>query len=181
VIPLVEVLMTAFHPARASEYSSKFGTPVQKAALAVGAVFLAVGVLGFVPGITTNYDQLTFAGHQSDAALLGVFNVSVLHNLMHLAFGVVGIALARTFNGARSYLIGGGIVYLVLFIYGLVIDHHSSANFVPVNDADNWLHLGLAVAMIALGGALGRTREDTGRAVGTGGGTENSTSNGPVR
>ena len=93
--PLVEVLMTAFHPARTYAYTPKFGRPVQKAALAVGAVFLPVGVLGFVPGITTNYDQLTFAGHHSDAALLGIFNVSVLHNLVHLAFGVAGIALAR--------------------------------------------------------------------------------------
>jgi hypothetical protein len=58
-------------------------------------VFLAVGVLGFVPAITTHYDQLTFAGHHSDAALLGIFNVSVLHNLVHLAFGVAGIALPR--------------------------------------------------------------------------------------
>ena len=173
--------MAASHPARTAESMSQLRTPVQKAALAVGAVFLAVGVLGFVPGITTHYDQLTFAGHHSDAALLGIFNVSVLHNLVHLAFGAAGIALARTFNSARSYLIGGGVVYLVLCLYGLVIDHDSAANFVPVNDADNWLHLGLAVAMIALGAALGRTREDTGRAVGTGGSGENSTSNGPVR
>jgi hypothetical protein len=181
VNPLVEVLMTAFHPAHTSQYSSKFGTPVQKATVAVGAVFLAVGVLGFVPGITTNYDDLTFAGHHWDAALLGIFNVSVLHNLVHLAFGVAGIALARTFNSARSYLIGGGIVYLVLFIYGLVVDHDSSANFVSVNDADNWLHLGLAVAMIALGAALGRRREDTDQPVGTGGGTRNGAPNGAVR
>jgi hypothetical protein len=151
--------MTASHPTRISS-TSKFQTPVQKAALVVGAVFLAVGVLGFVPGITTNYDHLTFAGHHSDAALLGIFNVSVLHNLVHLAFGVAGIALARTFNSARSYLIGGGVVYLVLFVYGLVINHDSPANFVPVNDADDWLHLGLAVAMIALGATLGRTRDD---------------------
>jgi len=114
-----------------------------------------------------DHELLTFAGHHSNAALLGIFNVSVLHNLVHLAFGVAGIALSRTFNGARSYLIGGGIVYLLLFIYGLVIDHDSSANFVPVNNADNWLHLGLAVAMIALGALLGRTRDDTGRPVGT--------------
>jgi hypothetical protein len=146
-------------------------TPVQKAALVVGAVFLLVGVLGFIPGITTHYDQLTFAGHHSEAALLGVFNVSVLHNIVHLAFGVAGIALARTFNGARSYLIGGGVIYLVLFIYGLVIDQNSSVNFVPVNDADNWLHLGLAVGMIALGVFLGRTRQDNGAPVGTSGTT----------
>ena len=155
--------MTAPQPVHTDKSTSKFRTPVQKAALAVGAVFLVVGLLGFVPGITSNYGQLTFAGHHSDAALLGIFNVSVLHNLVHLAFGVVGIVLARTFNGARSYLIGGGVVYLLLFVYGLVIDHDSSANFVPVNDADNWLHLGLAVAMIALGAALGRTRDDTGQ------------------
>jgi hypothetical protein len=147
--------MTASQPVHTPESTSKLRTPVQKAALAVAAVFLAVGLLGFVPGVTSNYDQLTFAGHHSDAALLGIFNVSVLHNLVHLAFGVAGIILARTFNSARSYLIGGGVVYLLLFVYGLVINHDSSANFVPVNDADNWLHLALAVAMIALGATLG--------------------------
>lgn len=160
---------------------STFTTPVQKAALATGAVFLLVGVLGFIPGITTNYDQLTFAGHHSDAALLGIFNVSVLHNLVHLAFGVAGIALARTFKSARNYLVVGGGVYLVLFVYGLVIDHDSSANFVPVNDGDNWLHLALSIAMIALGVALGRTREDTGRPVGTGVGPAGNASNDSLR
>lgn len=131
--------------------------PVQTAALAVGVVFLLVGILGFVPGITSDYDQLSFAGHGSGALLLGVFAVSVLHNLVHLAFGVAGLALARTAPGARSFLIGGGIVYAVLWIYGLLIDHGSDANFVPVNDADNWLHLALAIGMIALGVLLGRT------------------------
>ena len=134
-------------------------TNVQKASIVVGAVFLLVGVLGFVPGITSNFDQLTFAGHHSEAALLGLFNVSILHNIVHLLFGIAGVTLARTFDGARSYLVGGGIIYLVLFIYGLVIDHDSSANFVPVNDADNWLHLILAIAMIGLGVVLGRTRD----------------------
>lgn len=159
--------MTASSPIHTPDSTSKFTTPVQKAALATGAVFLLVGLLGFVPGITSNFDQLTFAGHQSDAALLGIFNVSVLHNLVHLAFGVAGVVLARTFDSARSYLIGGGVVYLVLFIYGLVTDHDSSANFVPVNDADNWPHLALAIAMIALGATLGRTHGDTARPVGT--------------
>jgi uncharacterized protein DUF4383 len=53
--------------------------------------------------ITANHDHLTVAGHHSDAALLGSFTVSVVHNLVHLAFGAAGIALARTFNRARSY------------------------------------------------------------------------------
>ena len=131
-------------------------SPVQLAALVVGVVFLLVGVLGFIPGVTTNYDQLTFAGHESEAALLGVFNVSILHNIVHLLFGVAGVLMARTFSAARTYLIGGGIIYLVLFVYGLLIDHNSAANFVPVNTADNYLHLVLGIGMIALGALLRR-------------------------
>jgi hypothetical protein len=77
---------------------------------------------------------------------------------VHLLFGVVGLALARTASGARNYLIGGGVVYLALWIYGLVVSDTSSANFVPMNTADDWLHLILGVGMIALGLALGRSR-----------------------
>jgi hypothetical protein len=76
-----------------------------------------------------------------------------------LLFGVAGLALARRADTARLYLIGGGAIYLLLFLYGLVIDHGGDANFVPVNAADNWLHLFLGIGMIALGLALApRTR-----------------------
>ena len=129
---------------------------VQSAALLVGIVFLAVGILGFVPGITTHYSDMSGAGHESMAKLVGVFQVSVLHNIVHLLFGVIGIALSRSDATARTFLVGGGVVYLVLWIYGLVIDLHSSANFVPVNTADNWLHFLLGVGMVALGVVLGR-------------------------
>jgi hypothetical protein len=132
-------------------------TLIQTAAMAVGAVFLVVGIAGFIPGITTNlYDGLELAGHDGDAELLGIFEVSVLHNVVHLAFGLAGLALARTVAGARAYLVGGGAIYLVLWVYGLVIDKDSDANFVPLNSADDWLHLVLGVAMIGLGLALSR-------------------------
>jgi hypothetical protein len=131
-------------------------TPVQAAALLVGAVFLLVGVLGFIPGITTGYDSLEAAGHKSHAELLGIFQVSVLHNIVHLLFGIAGIALARTAPTARAYLIGGGAIYLVLWLYGLVVDKMSQANFVPLNTADDWLHFVLGLGMIALGVVLGR-------------------------
>jgi hypothetical protein len=136
---------------RSSAGTSATRTNVQKAALAVAATFALVGVLGFIPGITTNYGDMTFAGHHSDAMLLGVFQVSILHNIVHLLFGLAGFALARTVSGARNYLIGGGAVYLVLWLYGLVVGQNSSANFVPVNTADDWLHLFLGLGMIALG------------------------------
>ncbi|RZT86928.1 uncharacterized protein DUF4383 [Pseudonocardia sediminis] len=131
-------------------------TPIQLAAAGLGIVFVLVGVLGFVPGVTTGYDQLTFAGHMSGAALLGVFDVSVLHNVVHLLFGVAGLALSRTPAAARGFLLGGGIVYLVLWVYGLVVDFDSAANFVPLNTADNYLHLVLGVVMVALGMLLHR-------------------------
>jgi hypothetical protein len=136
--------------------SGDTGALARTAAMVVGAVFLLVGVLGFVPGVTTSYDSLSFAGHMSDAKLLGVFQVSVLHNIVHLLFGVAGLALARTISGARTFLVGGGVIYLVLWIYGLIIDKDSDANFVPLNTADDWLHFGLGVAMIGLGLALSR-------------------------
>jgi hypothetical protein len=132
--------------------------PVQLAAMVVGAVFLLVGIAGFIPGITTNYDQLQLAGHESGALLLGVFQVSILHNIVHLAFGAAGLAMARTAAGARNYLIGGGVIYAVLWLFGLLIGDAAPANFVPVNMADDWLHLVLAVGMIGLGVLLGRDR-----------------------
>ncbi|GLZ28926.1 membrane protein [Lentzea sp. NBRC 105346] len=130
--------------------------PVQRAAASVGAVFGLVGILGFIPGVTTDYDSMTIAGQESHAMLLGVFMVSVLHNVVHLLFGVAGLLLARTATGARSFLIVGGAIYLVLWLYGLLIDKASDANFVPLNNADDWLHLVLGLGMIALGVTLGR-------------------------
>ena len=129
---------------------------LRTAAKVVGAVFLLVGVLGFVPGITSNYGGMGFAGPESTAMLLGLFQVSILHNIVHLLFGVAGILMSRTDSGSRTFLVGGGAIYLVLWLYGLVIDFNSAANFVPLNSADNWLHLLLGVGMIALGVLLSR-------------------------
>jgi hypothetical protein len=133
-------------------------TNVQKAAAIVGVVFLLVGVLGFIPGITTNFGDLSFAGHDSDARLFGLFHVSILHNIVHLLFGIAGLALARTAAQARTYLVFGGVIYLVLFVYGLIVGQESAANFVPVNTADDILHLILGIGMIGLGLALTRDR-----------------------
>ncbi|HEX5566824.1 MAG TPA: DUF4383 domain-containing protein [Streptomyces sp.] len=135
-----------------------YRTPLSTAAMLVAATFLAVGILGFIPGITTNYGDMTFAGHESGAQLFGLFQVSVLHNLVHLAFGVIGLAMARTVAGARLFLVGGGVIYLLLWIYGLIIDKGSGANFIPLDTADDWLHFVLGVGMIALGTLLSRTR-----------------------
>jgi hypothetical protein len=140
------------------------GRAVRTAALIVAVVFLGAGVLGFIPGVTTNYGDMTFAEHHSDAHLLGIFQVSVLHNILHLLFGLAGLAMARTAAGARVYLVGGGATYLVLWIYGLAVGPDSAANFVPLNMADDWLHLGLGLGMMALGLLLVRRTPVPGRA-----------------
>jgi len=138
-------------------------TAVQRAALGVGVVFLLVGILGFIPGVTTDYGSMSFASHMSEAKLLGLFQVSILHNIVHLLFGVAGLVLARTVGGARRYLVVGGVIYLVLFLYGLVVGQDSTANFVPVNTADDILHLLLGIGMIGLGVALSRRVADNTR------------------
>ena len=124
----------------------------QTLALLFGIAFLGAGILGFIPGITTNLGDIKFAGNDSPSELLGIFQVSILHNIVHLLFGIVGLALARTWDGARTFLIGGGVVYLVLWVVGLI----GGADWVPVNSADNWLHFVLGVVMVAAGYVLGR-------------------------
>lgn len=144
--------MSTAHPrAQARTYGR---SAVQTAAMVIAVVFLLVGVAGFVPGLTSNLDEIQFAGHESGAMLLGVFQVSILHNIVHLLFALAGFALARTAAGARRFLLVGGAVYLVLLVYGLVVGDETGANFVPLNMADDWLHLGLGLGMIGLGLAL---------------------------
>jgi hypothetical protein len=135
-------------------------TPVQSLAALVGLVFLLVGILGFIPGITSHYSDLAFAGHDSNAKLLGIFQTSVLHNIVHIAFGV-GILMAKTPEGARTYLIGGGIAYLAVWLIGVI----GGLDWLPVNAADNWLHIVLGVGMIALGFVTGRSVQRTAPAV----------------
>jgi hypothetical protein len=122
-------------------------TLAQTLALVFGVAFLGVGILGFIPGITTNYGDMEFAGTDSGAELLGLFQVSILHNIVHLLFGI-GILMARTHEGALNYLLGAGVIYVVLFVYGLFVGNDSDANFVPINNADDVLHIVLAVGLL---------------------------------
>ena len=133
-------------------------TTAQYIAGTFGVVFLVVGIAGFVPGLTSNLGDIEFAGHDSGAELLGLFQVSILHNVVHLLFGVTGLALARRHDSAVTFLIVGGVAYLVLTLYGSVVDLNEGANFLPFNGADNWLHLVLGVAMVVAGLATRRER-----------------------
>jgi Domain of unknown function (DUF4383) len=135
---------------------------VQGAAIFVGAVFLAIGILGFTPGVTTRLDAIQLGGPRSGAMLFSVFEVSILHNLLYVAFGIVGLLLAGRFAWARAYLLLGGLIFLGWWIWGLLLDPASAANVLPTNNADNWLHLGIGVTMTVLALTLAGTRVPTG-------------------
>ncbi len=129
-------------------------TPGQAVAAGAAVLFLLVGILGFVPGVTTHSGELSFAGDGSGAKLLGTFQVSILHNLVHLAFGIVGLVLARTADGARTFLVGGGIAYLALWVAGAA----GAGSWLPANSSDTWLHFLLGIGLVGLGFATGRGR-----------------------
>jgi hypothetical protein len=137
-----------------------YNTVAQKLAFLFGVTFLAVGILGFIPGITTNYDDLAFAGTDSGAELLGLFQVSILHNVAHMLFGV-GILAARQHRTALQYLLVSGVLYVVLFVYGLLVSASSDANFLPFNNADDVLHGLLALLLL---GSWAATRNEAERA-----------------
>jgi Domain of unknown function (DUF4383) len=148
--------------ARVSGFSN--GNP-GKAGLSVGPEWVSSGIQRLVR--RNSYVQFARAPsafrafRPAKALLLGVFQISILPNIVHLLFGVVGILIARSFGGARAYLIVGGVIYLMLFLYGLPVGQDSVANFVPVNAADDILHLVLGIGMIGLGVALSRGRTAT--------------------
>jgi Domain of unknown function (DUF4383) len=130
-------------------------TDLQRAATLFGIVFGLVAILGFIPGITTDYDRLTtFDG--VGAKVFGIFGVNVLENIVYALYALAGFAAAATYAASRVYFVWGGIVYLAIWLYGLLIDLSSSANFLGMNAAANWLHFALGVVMVGIGFLLGR-------------------------
>jgi hypothetical protein len=126
-------------------------TLAQKLARIFGVTFLVAGVAGFIPGLTTNlYDGLEFAGNEGSAELLGLFEVSVLHNIVHGLFGL-GIVAAKRQATSLQYLLSAGALYAVLFVLGLL----GGGDWVPINDADDWLHFVLAASLLG-GWAIAR-------------------------
>jgi cytochrome bd-type quinol oxidase subunit 2 len=140
------------------DYRSRDRTLAQWLALLFGVAFLLVGILGFIPGITVNYDDMKFAGDESDAELFGLFQVSILHNIAHLLFGV-GILAARRHRTALQYLLVAGILYVVLFVYGLIASERGDENFIPTNNGDDVLHAILALALLGSWAAAKREED----------------------
>jgi hypothetical protein len=123
----------------------------------VGAGFIAFGIMGFIPGFMDHWDEMKMSGPDSDGMWLGVGQLSYLHNVLHLAIGVLGFFAA--WKGLRAsviYLIAGGAFYGLFGIYGFVVGPEVQANWAPTNGFDDTIHLLAATFMIASGIISGR-------------------------
>jgi hypothetical protein len=107
------------------------------AAIVLGIVFIAVGVLGFFPNPLVSSN--------------GLFVVNTMHNIVHLASGAVLLAGAYTTLGAALALKIMGVVYALVAILGLVMGGDMLLGLVAMNHADHWLHVALAVVLLAAG------------------------------
>ena len=117
---------------------------IQRVATLSGVVFLAVSAVGFAAGA---------GGHpmtgMSTGMLLGLFPVNVLHNVVHMLFGVWGIWAGRSASRSVAYALASGGVYLVLAVCGMLTP--SLLGIVPIGGYDVVLHLALAVVLAGAG------------------------------
>ncbi len=115
-------------------------------ALIVGIVFLLVGILGFVPdmrSLPSTAPEITVdSGY---GYLLGLFPVNVLHNIVHLTVGVLGIASFWSFNFARLFAQGLTIFYGLLAVLGLIPATSTTFDLIPIFGNDVWLHAATAL------------------------------------
>ena len=113
---------------------------VKTAAIIFGIVFLAVGILGFVPGITTN------------DMLLGIFMVNAAHSVVHIVSGVIFLIAAMSGAGAaRLWFQIFGAVYAIVAILGFMNPNGPLLGMISNNPNDTWLHVVLAAAMLIIG------------------------------
>jgi hypothetical protein len=111
---------------------------IQKAAKWFGIIFILLGVLGFVPGVTT------------DGYLLGIFHVDTVHNVIHLLSGIVALCCAGSASAAKSYFKIFGVIYGLVTIIGFT-NGESILGIFSINAADNVLHLLISVVALYLG------------------------------
>ena len=110
-----------------------------------GIVFLAVGILGFVPGVTTT-------GSDGMPMLLGIFMVNTVHSIVHIASGAVFLLASMSGAAAASLWFKiFGLIYAVVAVMGFVVGNGMIFGLISNNPADTWLHVVLAVAMLAIG------------------------------
>ena len=122
-------------------------TTLQKLAGLFGVVFIIVAIVGFIAPNGGMAMQPT--DPVTAAKALGIFPVNLLHNIVHLLFGIWGLAAARSWAGSKSFFTGAGAIYAILTVCAFVSP--SGFGLVPLGGADIGLHAVLAIAMLGIG------------------------------
>jgi hypothetical protein len=117
-------------------------------ALITGIIFFLVGVMGFIPGFVkeTTADMPGLSFTTGAGYLLGLFPINVLHNIVHLLVGILGIVASVTLGSTRLYSGALAIFYGVLTVMGLFPPTQSTLGLIPIFGNDVWLH-GLTAAI----------------------------------
>lgn len=118
-------------------------TTVQRVAQIFGIVFILVAIAGFITPGGMSMDAT------NPAMLMGMFPVNLLHNVVHLLFGLWGLAASRSWAGSKQYATVAGAIYLVLAILGFVAP--DGFGLVPLGGHDRWLHIVLAAGLLYFG------------------------------
>lgn len=120
-------------------------------AVLFGVVFLLAGVSGFLPALSPVHVHPGMVVTSQSRAALGLFPVNVLHDLVHVAFGIWGLLAARTVFASTLYARSVAIIYASLVVLGLIPATSTVFGLVPIDGNDVWLHAGLAVVAAYFG------------------------------
>jgi hypothetical protein len=126
-------------------------TPARLYCTLVGAALVIAGLIGFF--YSASFDSGSIDVRADSDEVFGLLAVNGWHNLVHIALGLLALAVAGSVAGARAYCLGIGLVYLVLAIWGFIDSDGVLIGLIPVNDPDNVLHLILGLVGLGAGAA----------------------------
>jgi hypothetical protein len=112
-----------------------------------GIVFLIIGVGGFIPAMVSPHTHPDVTVTSGLGLELGLFPINLLHNIVHVLFGIWGLMAARSIDGAKLYARSVAIIYALLTVMGLIpaLRLHTTFGLVPLYGNDIWLHALLAI------------------------------------
>lgn len=128
----------------------------QNFALIIGIIYLAVGIMGFIPAFVSAPsnvpDYVSITGvEQGYGYLLGIFPVNIAHNLVHLTVGVLGFAASISWDTSRWYSGSLAVFYGLLTVLGLFPYTNTMFGLVPIYGSDVFLHAATAAISIYFG------------------------------
>jgi hypothetical protein len=127
-----------------TEVRSPHRTAAQRTAQIFGWGFILAGLAGFFATGTSMESHSDLAPR-----LLGIWPVNMLHNVVHLVLGIVGIMASKAHGAAKTYCVVAGIAYLALV--GLAFADHTTFGLMPIGDNDIWLHALFGIPLLLVG------------------------------